>query len=628
MAYALPFAFAARSRRSVMGYRNLQACLDDLQRVGQLRRIDVEVDPHLEIAAIQRRALAAGGPALLFTRVRGCAFSMAANLFGTLNRARFLFRDALPRVEGLIRAAADPGELARRPWRSLSLARAAWHARPRRVRHGAVTAEQTTIDRLPQLTSWPRDGGPFVTLPLVYTEDPERPGLGRSNLGMYRVQLAGNQYQPNQQVGLHYQIHRGIGVHHTAAVRRGERLPVNVVVGGPPALTLAAVMPLPEGMPELSFAGVLGGRRVPLVVGAARLPIPAEADFCICGTVEPGLLLPEGPFGDHLGYYSLRHDFPVLRVERVYHRAGAVWPFTTVGRPPQEDTTFGQLIHEITGPAIPRAVPGVRAVHAVDAAGVHPLLLAVGSERYTPYAPLRRPQELLTQANAILGQGQMSLAKYLWIVAGDDDPALDVHDVSAFLAHALRRVDFTRDLHFQTRTTIDTLDYSGTALNEGSKLVIAAAGPPRRELHSELPRDVRLPAGLDEPRLCLPGVLGLRGPKYGDASAADQLSLALNDFGPDDELNRYPLWVVVDDSAAAARSLRDFLWLTFTRSDPASDVHGVGAFVERKHWGCRGALVIDARTKPHHAPTLEEDPQVTRRVEALAARGGPLAGLW
>ena len=220
-----------------------------------------------------------------------------------------------------------------------------------------------------------------MTLPLVYTEDPNRPGPAKSNLGMYRVQLAGNEYVPNREAGLHYQIHRGIGVHHAAAIARGEALRVNVAVGGPPALSVAAVMPLPEGLPELAFAGALGGRRIALVAPDGGLPMPAEADFVIQGTIDPHVRKPEGPFGDHLGYYSLKHDFPVLSVSRVYHREGAIWPFTSVGRPPQEDTSFGAFIHELTGPVIPSVVAGVDSVHAVDAAGVHPLLLAIAHER-------------------------------------------------------------------------------------------------------------------------------------------------------------------------------------------------------------------------------------------------------
>jgi 4-hydroxy-3-polyprenylbenzoate decarboxylase len=383
-------------------------------------------------------------------------------------------------------------------------------------------------------------------------------------------------------------------------------------------------------MPELLFAGALGGRRVRLVVPEPAWPsIPAEADFCICGTVEPGTTKPEGPFGDHLGYYSLQHDFPVLRVHKVYHRPGAIWPFTVVGRPPQEDTTFGEIIHELTGPLIPTVVPGVKAVNAVDAAGVHPLLLAIGSERYVPYAAERRPQELLTQANAILGQGQLSLAKYLFIAAQEDQPNLDVHDVAGFLRHVFERVDWATGLHFQTRTTIDTLDYSaGMGLNTGSKLVIAAAGPRRRELTTALPADLRLPDGFTEPRLVMPGVFAIRGPRATltrEAAEYDPAMLRLS--GEPGELSGIAAITVVDDSDFAARSLDNWLWVTFTRSDPASDVYGVGAFTHRKHWGCRGPLVIDARLKPHHAPPLEEDPAVTKRIDALAVRGQPLHGL-
>jgi 4-hydroxy-3-polyprenylbenzoate decarboxylase len=318
----------------------------------------------------------------------------------------------------------------------------------------------------------------------------------------------------------------------------------------------------------------------------------------------------------------------VLQVERVTHRAGAVWPFTVVGRPPQEDTMFGQLIHEITGPIIPRVIPGVQGVHAVDAAGVHPLLLAIGSERYTPYHELRRPQELLTQANAILGQGQLSLAKYLWIAAREDDAGLDVQDVAAMFRHILARVDWTRDLHFQTCTTIDTLDYSGQAVNEGSKLVIAAVGPPRRELPSEAP-PLSLPRGFGPARLCLPGILAIGGPRFepeadGTDSAIERFCAA---FKRTDPLGRFPLVVIVNDADFASRSLDNFLWVTFTRSNPAADVYGVESFVRQKHWGCHGPLVIDARIKPHHAPPLVEDPDVTRRVDRLGVAGGPLAGI-
>jgi 4-hydroxy-3-polyprenylbenzoate decarboxylase len=609
-----------------VGYRSLAECVRDLEKDRQLVVIDQEVDPYLEVAAIQRRVYQARGPALLFRRAKGTSFPILGNLFGTLDRAKFVFRDALESVRRLVELKVDPGALARNPWRYRGTPRTLWRLVPRRVRSGPILARRIAIDQLPPIQCWPMDGGPFVTLPQVYTEDPDRPGLKGSNLGMYRIQLTGNQYMTNQEVGLHYQIHRGIGVHHAAAIRRGQPLRVNVFVGGPPAMTVAAVMPLPEGLPELAFAGALGGRRVAMVAPDGCLPMPVEADFVICGSIDPQVRKPEGPFGDHLGYYSLQHDFPVLRVERVYHREGAIWPFTSVGRPPQEDTTFGAFIHELTGPIIPSILPGVHAVHAVDAAGVHPLLLAIASERYVPDAIVRRPQEILTTANALLGQGQLSLAKYLLIVAREDQPSLDIHDIPRFLGHMLERVDLRTDLHFQTRTTIDTLDYSGHGLNQGSKVVIAAAGPSRRTLATELPGGLRLPESFRDPRVVLPGILAIQGPRY--QAGSDEIASLCRSFDTGDSIRGFPLIVIVDDSEFTARSERNFLWVAFTRSDPASDIDGIGAFIENKHWGCTGSLVIDARIKPQHAPPLVDDPHVERRVDLLAAPGGPLHGVY
>ncbi len=607
-------------------------------------RLDQVVDPYLQAAEIQRRVYASGGPAVLFTQVQGCQFPMVSNLFGTVERARFMFRDTWERVRRLIELKIAPERVLRSPLRYANTPWTAWSMLPKHRHRGPVMSKRTTVDKLPQLTSWPEDGGAFITLPQVYSEHPEQSGLMQSNLGMYRIQISGGQYTANREIGLHYQLHRSIGVHHAAAKRLGRPFPVNIFVGGTPAMTLAAVMPLPEGMSELTFAGALAGHRIPMIRRgrtktrdidgsnlAESLPIYGEADFAITGTVDATKMLPEGPFGDHLGYYSLAHDFPVLNVQDVYHRNGAIWPFTVVGRPPQEDTVFGQLIHELTGDIIPTVIPGVDAVHAVDAAGVHPLLLAIGSERYTPYHELGQPQELLTQANAILGQGQLSLAKYLIITARNDAPDLDIHDISEFLRHVLLRVDWRRDLHFQTRTTIDTLDYSGRALNEGSKVVVAAAGPVVRDLPVDLPAALNLPEQFTEPRVCLPGILAITGPKWSSVNArsSGQPNAAMErfcrGFAPTDAINRFPFIAIVDDSTFCARTINNFLWTVFTRSDPAADLYGIGEFLSQKHWGCAGALVVDARIKPHHAPPLVEDPQVTKQVDAMAAQGGPLA---
>lgn len=612
-----------------MRYRSTRQLVEDLRRSAQLVEVTTPVDPHLELAEIQRRVFASGGPAVLFSNVTGCRFPVASNLFGSLERARWIFRDTLESLKLAIGWKIHPEDMLARPWQLWRGPKLALHMLPKPVRRGAVMEQECRLSELPPVVCWPNDGGPFVTLPQVLSQSPDDNRRSAINLGMYRIQLAGNAYQPDGECGLHYQIHRGIGVHHARAIALGKPFPVSVTVGGTPAMTLAAVMPLPEGMSELGFAGALAGGRIPLVQLPGLAPLVANADFAIVGTVEPTQLKPEGPFGDHLGYYARVHDFPVLKVHHVWHRHDAIWPMTVVGRPPQEDTVFGQLIHELTGPVIPSVLPGVRAVHAVDAAGVHPLLLAIGSERYTPYASPGRPQELLTQASAILGQGQLSLAKYLWITDAPPDSGLEIHDVAAFLAYVLERVDWSRDLHFQTRTTIDTLDYSGDGLNAGSKLVVAATGRPRRSLKSQIDRDLDLPGAWRKPRLAMPGVLCIEAPEA--TRSADHASdrrawqRVCDTLPPTHPLCDYPLVVLVDDAEFATAKFDNFIWTTFTRSNPAADVYGVGAETVDKHFGVQGSLVIDARSKPHHAPPLIEDPAVSSRVDALAARGLPIS---
>ncbi|CAN5799117.1 UbiD family decarboxylase [soil metagenome] len=611
-----------------MGYSSLRACVDDLEKHGYLVRIEEEVDPYLEMAAIHLRVFENGGPALYFSNVRGSRFPAVSNLFGTMERSRFIFRDTLERVKSLVDLKYDPTQAARHPLRFLAVAPTAIAALPlRSLRRAPITHGTTRINELPQIVNWPMDGGPFVTLPQVFSEDPDRPGVMGGNLGMYRVQLGGNEYVQDEEIGLHYQIHRGIGVHQAKANALGQPLPVSIFIGGPPAHTLAAVMPLPEGLPEAVFAGVLGNRSFRHFRDENGHVVSADADFVVTGTIYPDDTKPEGPFGDHLGYYSLVHDFPVLKVNRVYHREGAIWPFTVVGRPPQEDTSFGALIHEITGSAIPQEIHGLRAVNAVDAAGVHPLLLAIGSERYTPFMPERRPQEILTIANHILGKNQLSLAKYLWICAHEDDPALDIHDIRAFFRHMLQRVDLTRDLHFQTRTTIDTLDYSGTGLNSGSKLVVAVAGARKRNLAAERPTALRMPQGFSDVRMVMPGVLAVQAPSFVSYEVTQREIALLNKELSGADLASFPLLILCDDTEFVSRSIDNFVWVTFTRSNPSHDVHGIGAFIEHKHWGCRGPMIIDARAKPHHAPPLERDPDVERRVDRMGARGGVLEGV-
>jgi 4-hydroxy-3-polyprenylbenzoate decarboxylase len=611
-----------------MGYKSLAACVADLERHGHLVRIKEEVDPYLEMAAIHMRVFDVEGPALFFENIKGSRFPAVSNLFGTLDRSKFMFRDTLDHVKRLVDVKMDPLSVLKKPLTYAGSSMVALGALPWRRKAGApILYGRTKISELPQIVNWPMDGGAFVTMPQVYTEDVTRPGIMKANLGMYRIQLSGNDYVQNEEIGLHYQLHRGIGVHQTRANAAGKPLKVSVFVGGPPAHPLSAVMPLPEGLSEAIFAGALGNRRFRYFYDEEGFCISADADFVITGTVYPQENKPEGPFGDHIGYYSLVHPFPLMKVHKVYHRKDPIWSFTVVGRPPQEDTSFGALIHEITGSAIPQQINGLHSVHAVDAAGVHPLLFAIGSERYTPYQRINRPQEVLTIANQILGTNQLSLAKYLFISAYQDDPSLDIHDIPAFLTHILERIDLSRDLHFMTNTTIDTLDYSGDGLNTGSKVVLAAVGDKKRELRRELSGGWALPRPFAQGKLILPGIVVLDGRPFTgyDEEASVIASWAASlDKGALDGLQ---MIVLVDDAHFAAASINNFVWVTFTRSNPSHDIHGVDSFITFKHWGCNGPLIIDARRKPHHAPDLVKDESVERKVDRLGAKGGSLYGI-
>ncbi|WP_374951615.1 UbiD family decarboxylase [Mucilaginibacter sp.] len=611
-----------------MGYKSLQACIADLEKHGHLIRIKEQVDPHLQMAAIHLRVFEHEGPAILFENVKGSKFPAVSNLFGTLDRSRFIFRDTLGKIKTLVEIKNDPIKAIKNPFKYANTALTALSALPMKVGRGApVRFSKTTIAQLPQILNWPMDGGPFVTMPQVYTEDADMPGIMNANLGMYRIQLGGNEYLQDEEIGLHYQLHRGIGVHQTKANAKGQPLKVSIFVGGPPSHPVAAVMPLPEGLSEMTFAGALGNRRFRYFYDNEGFCISADADFVITGTVMPMENKPEGPFGDHLGYYSLKHPFPLMKVHNVYHRKDAIWSFTVVGRPPQEDTSFGALIHDITGSAIPKEIPGLHAVNAVDAAGVHPLLFAIGSERYTPYVKERRPQEIITIANHILGKGQLSLAKYLFIAAKEDDPTLNVNDIGAFLKHILQRVDLTRDLHFHTRTTIDTLDYSGNGLNTGSKVAFTIAGDIKRELWGEMPATFTLPRPFAHHKMVMPGVLAIEVPKNIRTSDMPLMMEILQEHLGETELSGLPLIVLCDDAGFTAHSINNFVWVTFTRSNPSHDIYGINSFTEHKHWGCYGPLIIDARIKPHHAPVLERDPAVEKLVDAMGVKGGALHGV-
>ena len=599
-----------------MAYSSLEACLLDLERTGQLLRIKEQVDPYLEMAAIHLRVFEQKGPAILFENVKGSKFRAASNIFGTLERSQFIFRDTLPKVKQLIDIKIDPTAAIKNPLKSLAALPAALNALPKKNPISKpVLFEEINISDLPLIHHWPMDGGAFVTLPQVYTEDADKPGIGNSNLGMYRIQLNGNDYILNKEIGLHYQLHRGIGVHQTKANKKGLPLKVSCFVGGPPAHSVAAVMPLPEGMSEMNFAGVLAGKRFGYTYKDGFC-ISTDADFVITGEVFPGENKPEGPFGDHLGYYSLQHPFPVMKVHKVYARKNAIWAFTVVGRPPQEDTSFGQLIHSMTGSAVSNEIPGLKEVHAVDAAGVHPLLLAIGSERYTPYLQNKKPAEILTIANHILGTGQLSLAKFVFITA-DDTNQISTHQVPAYLKFLLERIDLASDIHFYTKTTMDTLDYSGENLNAGSKVVIAAYGDVKRSLANSVPNEIQhLQVNA---KLILPGIIAVDAALINTKGLQEKLkgqgANLLNEQG-------VVMFILTENPTWMAEEINNFLWACFTRTNPSHDMEGVDSFIDQKHWGSNGPLIFDATIKKHHAPPVVKNAAIEKKVDVLLAKYG------
>lgn len=624
-------------------YASLREAALDLEKNGMLLRIKEEVDPDLEMAEIHRRVFAAGGPAILFENVKGSPFQALSNLYGTKKQTDFLFRKTLPNVKKVVELKADPANFAKNPLRYAGAPFTALSALPRKHINPAIKYGQTTIDQLPLVKSWPQDGGAFVTLPQVMTLPPGSKKPMQSNIGMYRIQLTGNNYETNKEIGLHYQLHRGIGVHHTEYLKSDEPFRCCIFVGGPPSHAFCAIMPLPEGLSEMTFAGMLAGRRFGYTWHEDWL-LSADADFVICGTIRKGEKMPEGPFGDHLGYYSLQHDFPVMDVETVFHRKDPIWHFTVVGRPPAEDSQFGYLIHKIVKDLTPGEFPGVKQINAVDEAGVHPLLLAIGRERYMPFRD-KVPEEIITQANRIIGSGQTSLAKYVIIAAEEDNPDLDADDQPDFFRHILERYDPARDLHFQTRTTIDTLDYSGSGWNAGSKLIWSVRGEKQRDLAAAVPAYLTLPEGYSNPKMIAPGILAVNGPAVpgadpnpdrlgpfpaGPENQAELAAIPVASY--DKNLERFTashlgadagavladgiaMIVVCDDSDFFSADFSNFVWAAFTRSNPSHDFHGMDAFIENKHWGCRGPVVIDARVKPWHAPGLVQDEAVSRWVE-------------
>ncbi len=587
-------------------FPDLRAFLQQLRRDGDLAVVEAPVDARLEAPEIHRRVIAAGGPALLFTRVREADFPLATNLFGTPRRAELAFgRRPLRLVRRLVELAhtllpPSPAKL----WGARDVAREALRLGTRGVSRGPLTqivSDDVRLDRLPALTCWPEDGGPFVTLPLVYTEHPKRRGSG--NLGMYRLQVHGP-----RRTGLHWQIGKGGGFHYAVAEAASQPLPVTVFLGGPPALILAAIAPLPENVPELMLASLLAGERLPLVRGVGPHPLVAQAEFALMGHASPHVRQAEGPFGDHYGYYSLRHDYPVFEVQRWARRRDAIYPATVVGKPRQEDFFIGDLLQELLAPLFPLVMPGVVDLWSYGETGYHSLSAAVVKQRYK--------REAMASAFRILGEGQLSLTKFLLVL----DQPVDLRDFRRVLEHLLERTRPETDLYVLANLSMDTLDYTGPAVNEGSKGIWLGVGEPVRALPREWKPPVAPPPEVRGARVFCGGCLVVGGPSAADDPGAGARLAAHPAFAG------WPLVVLTDEPERATRSVMNFLWTTFTRFEPAADVHAAASRVLRHHVLYEAPILIDARRKPGFPAELSCDPAsaatVSKRWTEYFPQGG------
>lgn len=579
-----------------MVFENLRQFIEVLQKEKDLAIIDAAVDPNLELAEIHRRVIEEGGPALLFTNVKGSAFPVVTNLFGTQRRVNLAFGT---RPEQLMQQVVEAMHTLLPPkpaalWKERSLLLDLVKVGTRNVSQAAAPVLQVCdrrdkMSKLPVITSWQEDGGPFVTLPLVYTE---HPATHQHNLGMYRMQVF-----DSDTTGMHWQIHKGGGFHYHEAELRGEALPVTVFLGGPPALIASAIAPLPEQLPELLVASLIQGGKLKLAdnpLGGHK--VVAEAEFAISGRVEPHIRRPEGPFGDHYGYYSLTHDFPVFNINHIWHRKDAIYPATVVGKPRQEDYYLGEFLQRLLSPAFPMAMPGVKELWTYAETGFHALAAAVVRESYR--------REALASAFAIFGQGQLTLTKFLIVT----DRPVELERIDVLLETVLERFNPATDLLIFNHTSHDTLDYTGGRLNHGSKALLLGVGEPVRSLPGAYDRGV-IPGIRDAKAYCK-GCLLVSGASF---SEDPELAARLAETASD-QLARWPLVILADDTSIVANQTA-FLWTVFTRFNPATDIHAKTR-VEMNHIAYRLPLVIDARMKPGYPDEVIPREDIVKLVDS------------
>src|SRR5215813_8292963 len=442
-----------------MPFTDLHDFLRYLERHGQLKRVRAEVDPELEVTEITQRVLREQGPALLFERPKGSSTPLLMNLFGSMDRVRAaLGREPSEIGNELIDAfeQVNPPSL-RGIWKSRGLIKRALLTHPRRVRSAKSQeiVESPDLSTLPIVKCWPGDGGRFITYGMVLTQHPK---TRRRNLGLYRLQVFGK-----DETGMHWQSMKGGRGHYWEAEQAGRDLDVAVVIGADPILMMASILPLPEDVDEIGFAGLLRGKGVPMVrAKSIDATVPANAEFILEGIVPAHERRIEGPFGDHFGHYSDAAEFPVFHVRKVTRRRNAIYVGTVVGKPPQEDKFLGIAAGEMIAPLIKIINPNIVDMCAYAGAGFHNLLVVALKERH--------PKEVLKTALSLLGTGQLSLTKVMILVGPDCDP----HDFRAVLRHVRTRFEPEDHLWLLPFAPLDTLDFTSFKMHVGSKLVIDA----------------------------------------------------------------------------------------------------------------------------------------------------------
>jgi 4-hydroxy-3-polyprenylbenzoate decarboxylase len=445
-----------------VAYRDLRGFLGVLEKAGELARVKAEVDPELEVTEIADRIVKGGGPALLFERVKGSPYPLAINVLGSERRMSMaLGVERLSQLES--RAAEVLGLLDRRPQgllEKLALLpklKSLSEVFPRTVKSGPcqeVVEPDVDLGRLPVIRCWPQDAGRFITMPMVFSRDPES---GRRNCGMYRMQV-----YDARSTGMHWHRHHGGAEHHRKGEERGARLEVAAAIGGDPASVFCAAMPLPPDLDEMAFSGFLRGEAVEMVkCRTVDLEVPATSEFVLEGYVEPGERRTEGPFGDHTGFYSLADEYPVFHVTCVTRRKDPIYLTTIVGKPPMEDCWMARAIEHVILPVLRKTLPEVVDFHMPFEGIFHNLALVSIRKSY--------PGHARKVMHALWGLGQAMFTKCIVVVDAD----VNVRDYGETVLTAFNHIDPQRDIEF-VLGPVETLDHASRLPWFGSKMGVDA----------------------------------------------------------------------------------------------------------------------------------------------------------